>query len=205
MLSCCLISQMPILATAQAADEFTDDEARRIEVDADYLKKQCLPQAAKLRQSIPESHPLKPLLNALFSDEFCSCTMRNYQRNMPAKPFREKDEGELLAFTKRGAVACSLIILQDSLEKVCPSMMARIEKRSRTNVPPGFVTEACSCFDTVVKNMNADDLAQLETRNLLDMDETKKGRAKRRDEPDSAVDQMQACLLKSGFLPPLRK
>lgn len=205
VLSCCLVYAALDAAMAQTADDFNDAEARRIEVDADYLKKQCLPEAARLRQSVPQSNVLKPLLDALYSDEFCNCTMRNYQRNMPARAFRDKDEAELLAFTKRSAVACSLNILQESLDATCPSMMAGIARRSRTNVPRDFAPEACSCFDTVVKSMSAGDLAQLETRNLLDIDEAKKGREKRRDEPDSAMDQMQACLLKSGFLPPLRK
>ncbi len=85
-------------------------------------------------------------------------------------------------------------------------MMESIAKRSRKSVPPNFEAEACSCLETVVKSMTANDLAQLETRNLLDMDETKKDPVRRSDgEPDSAVDLMQRCLLKSGFLPPLRK
>ncbi len=191
---------------AQTGDEFTDAEARRIEVDADYLRKQCLPFVASRREAVPEGSPLKPLLTALFSDDYCICALQNYQRHMPVKAFREKDEAELLAFAKRGAAACALNILQESIGEACPPMMASIAKRSRKSVPQNFEAEACSCLETVVKSMTANDLAQLETRNLLDMDETKKGPARRPgDEPDSAVDQMQRCLLKSGFLPPLRK
>ena len=190
---------------AQTGDEFTAGEARRIEVDADYLRKQCIPFVASRREAIPEGSALKPLLTALFSDDYCICALQNYQRHMPVKVFREKDEAELLAFAKRGAAACALNILQESIGEACPPMMAGIAKRSRKSVSENFVTEACSCLETVVKSMTANDLAQLETRNLLDMDETKKEPVQHRNEPDSAVDQMQRCLLRSGFLPPLRK
>lgn len=192
-------------AMAQTGDEFTDAEARRIEVDADYLLKQCIPFVASRREAVPEGSALKPLLNALFSDDYCNCALQNYQRNMPIKAFREKDEAELLAFAKRGAAACALNILQESIGEACPPMMAGIAKRSRKSVPANFVTDACSCMETVVKSMTANDLTQLETRNLLNMSEAKKDAAPHRDEPDSAVDQMQACLLRSGFVPPLRR
>ena len=206
MLLFCLISPLFNTVFAQVSSEFTEAEARRIEVDADYLRKQCLPLMASRRASIPEGSPIKPLFTALFSDEYCICTLQNYRRNMPVKAFREKDEPELVAFTKRSAATCALNLLHESMGEVCPPMMAGIAKQSIKRVPQEFVPGACSCFETILGGISTDDLEQMLARIESDMEQMKiSPKTRLDDEPSSMVGRMQSCLVKSGFLPPLRK